>query len=102
MTTIMAEDKKARILSICLWLLTWVGVTAGTNDRHVVVSSIDGLPGDLMRDPKFKMPVLRHLERDGASCRQLRVSLPTVTRANHVSMVTGVRPIRMACIPTNC
>ena len=62
-------------------------------DRHVVVITIDGLPGSYLDDPKASLPVLRGLARAGASATGgLLVSNPSVTWPNHTTLMTGVRP----------
>ncbi|WP_250846838.1 alkaline phosphatase family protein [Aquisphaera insulae] len=62
-------------------------------DRHVVVISIDGLPGYLLDDPHASLPAIRGLRDDGAFAAEgMRVSNPSVTWPNHTTMMTGVHP----------
>jgi len=63
---------------------------AGTN--HVVVISLDGFAGWALDDPYLPVPTLRRLAAAGAVAKGLRPVDPTVTWANHTSMVTGVPP----------
>lgn len=66
---------------------------AAAADRHVVVITIDGLPGSYLDDPKASLPVLRGLARSGATAPGgLIVSNPSVTWPNHTTLMTGVRP----------
>jgi predicted AlkP superfamily pyrophosphatase or phosphodiesterase len=69
---------------------------AGSN--HVVVISLDGFPGWAMEDPYLPVPMLRRLAASGASARTMRPVDPTVTWANHTSMVTGVPPAQHGVI----
>src|SRR5688500_5885675 len=69
---------------------------AGSN--HVVVISLDGFPGWAMEDPYLPVPTLRRLAASGASARTMRPVDPTVTWANHTSMVTGVPPAQHGVI----
>jgi predicted AlkP superfamily pyrophosphatase or phosphodiesterase len=69
---------------------------AGSN--HVVVISLDGFPGWAMEDPYLPVPTLRGLAASGASARTMRPVDPTVTWANHTSMVTGVPPAQHGVI----
>jgi predicted AlkP superfamily pyrophosphatase or phosphodiesterase len=62
------------------------------NSNHVVVISLDGFPGWAMDDPYLPVPTLRRLAASGASARTMRPVDPTVTWANHTSMITGVAP----------
>ena len=64
-------------------------------DRHVVVISVDGLPGSYLDDPQASLPTLRALASRGARAeRGMRVSNPSVTWPNHTSLMTGVHPDR--------
>ncbi len=62
------------------------------NSNHVVVISLDGFPGWAMEDPYLPVPTLRRLAASGAIARSMRPVDPTVTWANHTSMITGVTP----------
>jgi predicted AlkP superfamily pyrophosphatase or phosphodiesterase len=62
------------------------------NSNHVVVISLDGFPAWAMDDPYLPVPTLRRLAASGASARAMRPVDPTVTWANHTSMITGVTP----------
>jgi predicted AlkP superfamily pyrophosphatase or phosphodiesterase len=69
---------------------------AGSN--HVVYISLDGFPGWALDDPYLPLPTLRRLAAEGAVAKALRPVNPTVTWANHTSMVTGVTPARHGVI----
>lgn len=61
--------------------------------RHVVVISIDGLPGYLLDDPAASLPVIRGLREVGASAVEgMHVSNPSVTWPNHTTLMSGVHP----------
>lgn len=64
----------------------------GTN--HVVIISLDGFAGWALDDPHLPAPTLRRLAAEGATARSMRPVNPTVTWANHTSMVTGVTAAR--------
>ena len=66
--------------------------------NHVVVISLDGFPGWAMEDPYLPVPTLRRLAASGASARAMRPVDPTVTWANHTSMITGVTPAQHGVI----
>ena len=71
----------------------------GNNDKPVeqdrdpvVIISIDGFPADLLWDQKAPIPVIRALAEEGTWANGLRPSNPSLTWANHTSIVTGVHP----------
>ena len=66
--------------------------------NHVVVISLDGFGGWALDDPYLPVPTLRRLAAAGAVAKALRPVDPTVTWANHTSMVTGVPPARHGVI----
>jgi len=68
------------------------------NSNHVVVISLDGFPAFAMDDPYLPVPTLRRLAAAGASARTMRPVDPTVTWANHTSMITGVTPAQHGVI----
>ncbi|MGH9372920.1 MAG: alkaline phosphatase family protein [Vicinamibacterales bacterium] len=59
--------------------------------NHVVIISLDGFAGWALDDPHLPAPTLRRLAASGAVANGMRPVNPTVTWANHTSMVTGVR-----------
>src|SRR4029453_3235254 len=65
---------------------------------HVVVISLDGFGGWALDDPYLPVPTLRRLAAAGAVAKGMRPVDPTVTWANHTSMVTGVPPARHGVI----
>ncbi|MDR0902484.1 MAG: ectonucleotide pyrophosphatase/phosphodiesterase [Opitutaceae bacterium] len=67
---------------------------APAKDRTLIIVSIDGLPADYIDDARVKMPVLRRLIREGARAGSVASVFPTVTWANHTSIITGVTPAR--------
>src|SRR5829696_209744 len=68
------------------------------NSNHVVVISLDGFPGWAMDDPYLPVPTLRRLAASGATAKTMRPVDPTVTWANHTSMITGVPPAQHGVI----
>jgi predicted AlkP superfamily pyrophosphatase or phosphodiesterase len=68
------------------------------NSNHVVVISLDGFPAFAMDDPYLPVPTLRRLAATGASAKTMRPVDPTVTWANHTSMITGVTPAQHGVI----
>lgn len=62
--------------------------------NHVVIISLDGFAGWALDDPDLPVPTLRRLAASGAIARRMRPVNPTVTWANHTSMITGVTPAR--------
>jgi predicted AlkP superfamily pyrophosphatase or phosphodiesterase len=68
----------------------------GTN--HVVFISLDGFRASALNDPYLPLPAIRRLAANGVVARAMRPVNPTVTWANHTSMVTGVTPSRHGVI----
>lgn len=66
--------------------------------NRVVVISLDGFGGWALDDPYLPVPTLRRLAAAGAVAKGMRPVDPTVTWANHTSMVTGVPPARHGVI----
>lgn len=67
-------------------------------DQCVVLVSVDGLAGFYVDDPRAEMPTLRRLAREGARAEGMVCSFPTVTWANHVTLVTGAHPAKHGMI----
>ena len=61
-------------------------------DQNVIIISIDGFPADLLWDIKAHIPVIRTMALNGAWAYAMVPSNPTLTWANHTSIVTGVHP----------
>lgn len=62
--------------------------------NHVVIISLDGFTATALADPYLPLPTLRRLAARGAVAKAMRPVDPTVTWANHTSMVTGVTPAK--------
>ena len=61
-----------------------------TDDRHVVMILIDGLPAYLFNDPQASLPVIRNLAREGVVADGgMHMSNPTITWPNQTSLITG-------------
>jgi predicted AlkP superfamily pyrophosphatase or phosphodiesterase len=79
-----------KLLVFALLFLTVCDTGARAAEWHVVLISIDGLPGYLFDDPQASLPVIRGLARDGVVAEGgMRVSDPSVTWPNQTSLVTG-------------
>src|SRR5687768_14925176 len=68
------------------------------NSNHVVLISLDGFMASALDDPYLPLPVLRKLAAAGVTAKTMRPVDPTVTWANHTSMVTGVPPAQHGVI----
>jgi predicted AlkP superfamily pyrophosphatase or phosphodiesterase len=68
--------------------------TTAPGSNHVVIISLDGFAGWALDDPHLPVPTLRRLAAAGAVARRMRPVNPTVTWANHTSMITGVTPAK--------
>ena len=65
---------------------------------HVVFISLDGFRASALNDPFLPLPTLRRLAANGVVAKAMRPVNPTVTWANHTSMITGVTPSRHGVI----
>src|SRR5687767_7856049 len=92
-----------RLLLLVLFVLAGVHAVSTTPQQprataagnHVVVISLDGFAGWAMDDPYLPIPTLRRLAARGVTATKGMVPVnPTVTWANHTSMVTGVTPAK--------
>ncbi len=73
-------------------LLGNVDQQEASGDHHVLIISIDGFPTDLLWDQKAPVPNIRSLAEAGIWANGLQPSNPSLTWANHTSIVTGVHP----------
>lgn len=96
-----------RLLPVTLLLLLLGSLSALTLGQrgpapatasHVVIISLDGFAAWALEDPYLPIPTLRRLAATGAVARGMRPVNPTVTWANHTSMVTGVTPAKHGVI----
>jgi predicted AlkP superfamily pyrophosphatase or phosphodiesterase len=78
-----------RVLFICLLLCAWAGA-----EPRVVLISLDGLRPEFYQDSGWPAPFMQSLCRQGASAQSVYSVFPSITYANHTSLVTGVSPIR--------
>jgi len=101
----MKRGSVRTVISLCLLLGLWASpqplaqqsrTAAGSN--HVVIISLDGFPGWALDDPHLPVPTLRRLAAEGAVAKGMRPVNPTVTWANHTSMITGVSPSKHGVI----
>lgn len=63
-------------------------------EPKVVLISLDGLRPEFYLDSRWPAPFLQSLCRQGASARGMVSVFPSITYANHTSLVTGVSPSR--------
>src|SRR5690242_3661430 len=61
---------------------------------RAIVISIDGLAAFYWRDPGVRMPRLRALAERGVVADGMETVFPSTTWPTHVSLVTGVSPVR--------
>jgi predicted AlkP superfamily pyrophosphatase or phosphodiesterase len=85
--------KRLALALAALMLLSPAG-SAQTPGNHVVIISLDGFPAKALADPYLPLPTLRRLAARGAIAKAMIPVNPTVTWANHTSMVTGVTPAK--------
>lgn len=62
--------------------------------RIVVLISIDGLRPEFYLEERWPAPTLQHFAREGVHARRVRPVFPSVTYANHTTMITGVAPAK--------
>lgn len=70
---------------------------AGNAAAHVILISIDGLPGRYVTSPDrfdLKVPTLRQLKLNGAFAEGVESVYPSQTYPAHTSLVTGVPPAK--------
>ncbi|MBX3166114.1 MAG: alkaline phosphatase family protein [Candidatus Eremiobacteraeota bacterium] len=75
---------------IFCWLLSAFAVA----EPRVVLISVDGLRPEFYLDSRWPAPCLQSLARQGAAARAVYSVFPSITYANHTSLVTGVSPNR--------
>lgn len=100
MTHINAMKRLSLVLAA---LVAWGLPAASTSSaqapaNHVVIISLDGFPARALDDPYLPVPTLRRLAARGAIAKGMQPVNPTVTWANHTSMVTGVTPAKHGVI----
>ena len=66
--------------------------------NHIVIISLDGFMASALFDESVPLPTLRRLAAQGAVARGMHPVNPTVTWANHTSMLTGVTPAKHGVI----
>lgn len=84
-----------------VWLLAWLAlgwsIPAFAEPRaekspDLVVISIDGLRPEFYWDETWPAPCLQRLRQQGAAAREVLPVFPSITYANHATLVTGVSP----------
>ena len=61
---------------------------------RLILISVDGLAAFYWRDPLVRAPTLRRLAERGAVATGMETVFPSTTWPTHVSLVTGVSPVR--------
>lgn len=61
---------------------------------RAIVASLDGLAAFYWSDPRLRIPTLRALAERGVVARGMDTVVPSTTWPTHVSLVTGVTPMR--------
>ncbi len=86
------------LLALPLALHVAAQAQAGSTSNHIVIISLDGFTARALADLSLPLPTLRRLARAGATAKAMRPVNPTVTWANHTTMITGVTPARHGVI----
>ncbi|MEY3970570.1 MAG: hypothetical protein RLZZ80_268 [Pseudomonadota bacterium] len=79
------------LMTVAVVWLSPVGAAEGSKP-HTILVGIDGFRADYLS--RGHTPTLAQLARQGATASGLTPVFPTVTFPNHVSLVTGRRPVR--------
>jgi predicted AlkP superfamily pyrophosphatase or phosphodiesterase len=79
---------------LLLWFCLTLAALALPQPPRVVVISIDGLRPEFYLDPSWPAPNLQSLRQNGAWAESMQSVFPSITYANHSSLVTGVSPAR--------
>jgi predicted AlkP superfamily pyrophosphatase or phosphodiesterase len=76
----------------CFWGCS--GPHGDWGDSRVILISIDGFRGDILRGRSFAgdLPNLARLSEMGESCSNVQTVFPSLTYPAHTSMITGVLP----------
>lgn len=61
---------------------------------RLLLVSLDGMRPEVIRDERFKMPVLREVAANGVAAKKVIGVFPTLTYPAHATIVTGCRPAR--------
>jgi len=82
------------IFLMALFLLACSSRTGNWSDNRVVLISIDGFRGDILKQHDFEssLPNLHRLVVDGESCSNVKTVFPSLTYPAHTSMISGVLP----------
>jgi predicted AlkP superfamily pyrophosphatase or phosphodiesterase len=76
------------LLAFAIAALAVGSASTHTNERHVVMILIDGLPAYLFNDPQASLPVIRGLARESVVANGgMRMSDPTITWPNQTSLI---------------
>lgn len=75
-------------------LFWWFLSVLATAEPRVVLISLDGLRPEFYLDSRWPAPCLQRLARQGASAQAVYSVFPSITYANHTSLVTGASPAR--------
>jgi len=81
-------------LSAAIAFFLFLGVTAQSTVRHVILITIDGMRPEFYEDPSWPAPNLQYMMKEGSYAVHVRPVFPTVTLPNHTAMITGALPAR--------
>jgi len=79
-------------MRIGLFFFMFFGFSQTYAANKMIVISVDGMRAEFYQNPDFPAPTLRRLAKEGVSATSVRTVFPTVTYANHTSMMTGHYP----------
>ena len=81
---------------IILCFVSCSGPRGNWSDPRVILISIDGLRGDVLKNPAYTkdFPNLTRLMTDGEYCTNVQTVFPSLTYPSHTSMITGVTPAK--------
>lgn len=82
-----------KIEKLLLAAMLFIG-TAGAQDNHVVLISIDGLRPEFYKEAGWSMVHLRQAMKQGSYAEGVQGVFPSVTYPSHTTMVTGVQPAK--------
>jgi arylsulfatase A-like enzyme len=77
------------------------GQAASSDDRHVILVSIDGFAAFHLVNDAIDLPNLRALAAAGAVADSSQTVYPSVTHPSHTTLVTGVTPRRHGVVDNN-
>ncbi|MBF0362434.1 MAG: alkaline phosphatase family protein [Oligoflexia bacterium] len=62
------------------------------NNNKMIIISIDGMNATYYTQSSFPLPTIKQLAKEGVTASEVKTVFPSVTYANHTSMMTGHYP----------